>query len=129
MVTSRMCYNVSKYKSLLAIKECNDLKIPATPYLVSKITGLPVNNQKMYLSRYYRTGYLKRKVYEERKRFRSFQYFIDEQGESVIEKYSDRYVNGYDLNIRKMPVKTDWSDVELLPGLHVLEELSGKKKK
>ncbi len=121
-------YNVKKFKILLAVKECNEQHIPAIPMIVSSITGCDYGECKDGISKYYRSSYVKRKPYEEMKRFKCFQYYLDDNGKSALEKYSERYNAGMDLNLRRKPRPFDWSKIELLPGLHILDEIKEKKK-
>lgn len=122
-------YNVKKFKTLLAIKECNDNKIPAIAPILAVMIGYDEKQCIDALSKYYRCAYTKRKPYEEKKRFKCFQYYIDENGKSAIEKYSARYNAGMDLNLRKKPRPFDWSKIELLPGLHIIDEINERKRK
>lgn len=122
-------YNVRKFKTLLAIKACNDAKIPAIPDILSSITNIEITAYYNALSRYYKSSYVKRKPYEELKSYKCFQYYLDENGKSALEKYSERYNAGMDLNLRRKPRPFDWSKVELLPGIHILDEIKQNKKR
>lgn len=121
-------YNVRKFKTLLAIKQCNDNRVPAIPHILSAITGIDYYIHISALSKYYKCAYLKRKSYEEMRSHKCFQYYLDDNGKSALEKYSERYNAGMDLNLRRKPRPFDWSKIDLLPGLHILEEIKEKKK-
>lgn len=121
-------FNVRKFKTLLAIKECNENRIPAIPNILSSIIDTDYDSFRRSISGYYSCGYVKRKPYEEKRSFKCFQYYLDDNGKSALEKYSERYNAGMDLNLRRKPRPFDWSKIELLPGLHILEEIKEKKK-
>jgi len=121
-------YNVKKFQILLAIKACNDAKIPAIPFLISQITGFKYVDTRVGVSQYYQCNYIEREPYEELKRFKCFKYKISKNGESALEKYSARYNAGMDLNLRRKPRPFDWSKIDMLPGLYIIEEIKNKKK-
>lgn len=120
-------YNVQKFNVLLAIKLINEYKIPATGHLITDVAGLDYPNVSSKLSRYYRQGYVNRNALHVNKRYRCTKYRLSKKGKSVLEKFSERMLNGQDLNIRKAPQPHDWTDIKLVPNLYLLDALKDNK--
>lgn len=110
-------YNYSKYKILAAIYELTNEDKKAISPAIALATGLSKNNTSRLLSKYYSADYINRSVYEVHGHFRGFHYRLKKKGLSVLDKFSIRYLNGNDLNLRKKPRPCDFKDGGiLLPG-------------
>lgn len=121
-VPQRKEFNLTKFKVLLAVELCNQEGIPATSYSIARLTGIPKKNIVQYMPRY--------EDYVNLKRIRKspdrclFQYSLSAKGRDACNRYFERFEKGFDLKLRSVPKRVDWTGVKLLPDMdNVTKEL------
>jgi hypothetical protein len=107
-------FNLMKYRILSSVAILNSLNCPVTArnvwrhmsscYKFSTIRGkMSVMTNVELLARYSPTSHA------------SLQYSLSSQGKRNLKAYQERHRNGFNLRLKKVPKKMDWSGISLLP--------------
>lgn len=115
-------YNLAKYRVLTAVAVCQYVEIPATTYSLHVLTGYKRDTVSTYVNHNYENYLLTRHIKRSPDRCR-LKHRLNKKGERALRAYNERKKQGYDLNIRRVPRRCDWSGIKLLPGIDELDRL------
>ncbi|HKL12718.1 MAG TPA: hypothetical protein VJ907_03855 [Halanaerobiales bacterium] len=110
-------YNQRRFKILFTINYLEKLGCTANSHTVSRISGINKANVAKAVLRM-ADGEIIVKRDKLNLHSCSYKYKLSTKGKRILGGYKARYEAGYDLRLRrKNPIKVDYSDFELLPGL------------
>ena len=117
-------YNRRRYQILYTINYLEKLGCTANVRTVSRLSGIEIQTVSSAISRM-ADGEITVRRDKTRLHGCSFKYKLSTKGQRILGGYVARYEAGYDLRLRrKNPVKVDYSDFELLPGLKEMSKNS-----
>lgn len=108
-------YNGTKYHIFTAIAVLQHYQIPATSKTIAYLTGIRYRHVVKYLINY--ESYLLAKPIRKSPDNCRLKYGLSAKGKRVQRVFLDRHENGFDLNIRRVPKKQDWSKFKLIPNM------------
>ena len=110
-------YNRRRFKILFTINYLEKLGCTANSRLVSRLSGLKIIQVTNAIQRM-AGGEVIVKNDPLNLHGCCYKYKLSTKGKRILGGYKARYEAGYDLRLRrKTPIKVDYSDFELLPGL------------
>ena len=116
-------YNRRRFQILFTINYLEKLGCTANSNTISRVSGISIKPLSGAIHRM-----ADGEILVERDKLNlhgcSYKYKLSAKGKRILGRYNARYQAGYDLRLRrKNPVKVDYSDFELLPGLKEVDFL------